>query len=196
MWGTIRVTDHHPYANRQWSRQRASQSNTRNPGVGTKQPAFYVVTGAARSSPRGPSPRVSPAAPSVANSGGSDIVPRDPVKHRDIPEVTFDQLNSILSDRVSLGLACVVACDLGELRSYTIGTSVTGFWHTVVSLGESSTQWACDHLGLPPRQVEELLHFVGRRNTRTGLLPEVCVAARGAECRQKQQRDRDVCQAD
>jgi len=28
MWGTIRVTDHHPSANRQWSRRRASQSNT------------------------------------------------------------------------------------------------------------------------------------------------------------------------
>jgi len=29
MWGTIRVTDHRPTANRQWSRRRASQSNTR-----------------------------------------------------------------------------------------------------------------------------------------------------------------------
>ena len=28
MWGTIRVTDHHPSANRHWSRRRASQSNT------------------------------------------------------------------------------------------------------------------------------------------------------------------------
>jgi len=29
MWGTIRVTDHHSYANRQWSRRRVSQSNNR-----------------------------------------------------------------------------------------------------------------------------------------------------------------------
>ena len=27
MWGTIRVTDHHPSENRQWSRRRATQSN-------------------------------------------------------------------------------------------------------------------------------------------------------------------------
>jgi len=58
MWGTIRVTDHHPSASRQWSRRRASQSNSGRcrapPGIGapgrrrecTKPNAFQKYLGA------------------------------------------------------------------------------------------------------------------------------------------------------
>jgi len=72
----------------------------------------------------------------VGNSGGSHIVSFDPVEHREIPDIAFDQLDHIPSDRVPQGLARVVACDPGELRGYTTGTLVTGLCHTVVSLGD------------------------------------------------------------
>jgi len=54
------------------------------------------------------------------------------VEHRVIPDVAFDQIYHILSDRVPQGLAQVVACDPGELRGYTTGTLLTGLCHTVV----------------------------------------------------------------
>jgi len=97
------------------------------------------------------------AAPSVGNSGGSLIVSFDHVEHRDIPDVVFDQLEHIASDRVPQGLARAVACDPREFRGYTTGTLVTGLCHTVVSLGDSIAQCARDHPGVLPRHLEELL---------------------------------------
>ena len=64
--------------------------------------------------------------------------------------------------------------------------------HTVVSLGDSISQWARDNAGVPPQKVEELLQLVGRRNARAVLLRETSVAARGVSVRQQHQRDRDV----
>ena len=114
----------------------------RYPGGGTAPPATSVVTGAAGLSPSDPSPPAASDAPSAGNSGGSLIVTFDPVEHRDIPDVAFDQLDHIPSDRVSQGLARVVAYDPGELRGYTTGTLVAGLSHTVVSLGDSIAQCA------------------------------------------------------
>jgi len=151
-----------------------------------------VVTGTAGSSPLGPSLPAASAAPSVDNSGGSHIDSFDPVDHRDIPDVAFDQLDRIPSDRAPQGLARVVACDPGELRGYITGTLVAGLCHTVVSLGNSIAQWARDHPGVPPRDVKWLLQLVGRRNTCAVLLREVGVAAGGASRRQQHQRDHDV----
>jgi len=128
----------------------------------------------------------------VGNSGGSLIISFDPVEHRDIPDVAFDELDHITSDRVPQGLARVVACDPGELRGYITGTLVTVLCHTVVSLGDSSAQWAHENPGVPPRHFEELLQLVGRRSTRAVLLREVGVAAGGADRCQKHHRDRDV----
>jgi len=165
----------------------------RYPGGGTELPASSVVTGAAGSSPPGPSPPAASAAPSVGNSGGIRIVSFDPVGHRDIPDVAFDQRDHIPSDRVPRGLARVVACDPKELRGYTTGTLVTGLCHTVVSLGDSIAQSARNHPRVPPRHLEELLQLVGRRNIRAVLLREVGVAASGANRRQQHHRYRDVC---
>jgi len=114
------------------------------------------------------------------------------VEQRDIPDVAFDQLDHIPSDRVPQGLARVVACDPGELRGYTTGTLVAGLSHTVVSLGDSIAQWARDHPGVPPRHLEELLQLVGRRSIRAALIREVGVAAGGANRRQQHHRDRDA----
>jgi len=114
------------------------------------------------------------------------------VEHRDIPDVAFDQLDHIPSDRVLQGLARIVACDPGELRGYTTGTLVAGLSHTVVSLGGSTAQWARDHPEVPPRHLEELLQLVGRRSIRAVLIREVGVAAGGANRRQQHHRDRDA----
>ena len=76
-----------------------------------------------------------------------------------------------------------MACDPGELGGYTTGTLVTGLCPTVVSLGDSISQWARDHPGVPLRHLEELLQLVGRRNGRAVLLREVGVAACGANRR-------------
>jgi len=108
----------------------------RYPEGGTAPPATSVGIGAAGLSPPGPSPPAASAAPSGGHSGGSLIVSFDPVEHRDIPDVAFDQLDHIPSNRVPQGLARVVACDPGELRGYTTGTLVTGLSHTVVSHGD------------------------------------------------------------
>jgi len=51
----------------------------------------------------------------------------------------------------------VVACDPGKLRGYTTGTLVAGLSHTVVSLGDSTAQWARDHPRVPRLHLEELL---------------------------------------
>jgi len=150
------------------------------------------VTGAAGSSPAGPSSSAPPAAPSVGNSLGNRIISFDPVEHRDIPDAAFDQLDHIPSDRVPQGLARFVACDPGELRGCMTGTLMAGMCHTVVSLGDSIAQWARDNAGGPPQHVEELLQLVGRRNARAVLLRETSVAAGGVSRRQQHQRDRDV----
>jgi len=157
----------------------------RYPGGGTEPPASSVVTGAAGSSPAGPSASAPPVAPSVGNSLGNRIVSLDPVKHRDIPDAAFDQSDHVRSDRVPQGLARVVACEPSELRGYTTGTLMAGLCHTVVSLGDSIAQWARDNAGVPPQQVEELLQLVGRRNTRAVLLRETSVAAGGVSRRQQ-----------
>jgi len=175
-----------------WAAAVSAARSPRYPGGGTEPPASSVVTGAAGSSRPGLSPPAASAAPSVGNSGGSLIVSFDPVEHRDIPDVDFDQLDHIPSDRVSQGLARVVACDPGELRGYTTGTLVTGLCHTVVSLGDSIAQWARDHPGVPPRHLEELLQLVCRRNIRAVLLREVGVAAGAANRHQQHHRDHDV----
>jgi len=166
----------------------------RYPGGGAAPPATSVVPGAAGLSPPGPSPPAASAAPSRGSSGGSLIVSFDPVEHRDIPDVAFDQLDHIPSDRFPQGLARVVACDPGELRGYTTGTLVAGLSHTVVSLGELIAQWARDHPEVPPRHLEELLQLVGRRRIRAALIREVGVAAGGANRRQQHHRDRDAYQ--
>ena len=134
-----------------WAAGVSAARSARYPGGVTAPPATSVVTGAAGLSPPGPSPPAVSAAPSGDNSGGSLIVSFDPVEHRAIPDVAFDQLDHITSDRFPQGLARVVACDPGELRGYTMGTLVTGLSHTVVSLGDSIAQWARDHPGVPPR---------------------------------------------
>ena len=174
-----------------WAAAVSTARSPRYPGGGTEPPASSAVTGAAGSSPAGPSSSAPPAAPSVGNSLGNRIVSFDPVEHRDIPDAAFDQLDHVPSDRVPQGLARVVACDPGELRGYTTGTLMAGLRHTVVSLGDSISQWARDNAGVPPQKVEELLQLVGRRNARAVLLRETSVAARGVSVRQQHQRDRD-----
>ena len=159
---------------------------------GTKPPASSSVTGAAVSSPAGPSSSAPATAPTKGNSLGNGIVSFDPLEHRDIPDAACDQFDHVPSDRVPQGLARVVACDPGELRGCTTGTLMAGLCHTVVSLGDSIAQWARDNAGVPPQQVEELLLLVGRRNARAVLLRETGVAAGGVSRRQQQQRDRDV----
>jgi len=175
-----------------WAAAVSAACSPRYPGGGTAPPATSVVTGAAGLFPPGPSPPAASAAPSGGNSGGSLIVSFDPVEHRDILDVAFDQLDHIPSDRVPQGLARVVACDPRKLRGYTTGTLVTGLSHTVVSLGDSIAQWARDHPGVPPRHLEELLQLVGRRSIRALFLREVGVAAGGANRRQKHHRDHDA----
>jgi len=175
-----------------WAAAVSAAGSPRYPGGGTEPPASSVVTGAAGSSPPGPSPPAASAAPSGGNSGGSLIVSFDPVEHRDILDVAFDQLDHIPSDRVPQGLARIVACDPGELHGYTMGTLVTGLSHTVVSFGDSIAQWARDHPGVSPHHLEEFLQLVGRRSIRAVLLREVGVAAGGANRRQQHHRDRYV----
>jgi len=175
-----------------WAAAVSSARSPRYPGGGTEPPASSAVTGAAGSSPAGPSSSAPPAAPSVGNSLGNRIVSSDPVEHRDIPDAAFDQLDHVPSDRVPQGLARVVSCDPGELRGYTTGTLMAGLCHTVVSLGDSIAQWARDNAGVPPHQVEELVQLVGRRNARAVLLCETSEAAGGVSRRQQNQRDRDV----
>jgi len=75
-----------------WAAAVSAACRPRYPGGGTEPPASSVVTGAAESSPSGPSPPAASAAPSVSNSGGSLTVSFDPVEHRDIPDVVFDQI--------------------------------------------------------------------------------------------------------
>jgi len=154
------------------------------------------VPGAAGSSPAGPSSSAPSAAPSVGSSLGNHIVSFDPVEHRDIPHAAFAQLDHVPWDRVPQGSARVVACDPGELRSYTTGTLMAGLCHTMVSPGDSVAQWARDNHGVSHHQVEELLQLVGRRNARAVLLRETSVAAGGVRHRQQHQRDRDVYQDD
>ena len=177
-----------------WAAADSTACSPRYPGGGTEPPASSAVTGAAGSSPAGPSSSTPPAAPSVGNSLGNPIVLFDPVEHRDIPEAAFDQLDHVPWDRVPQGLARVVACDPGELRGYTTGTLMAGLCHTVVSLGDSVAQWARDNPRVPPHQVEELFQLVGRRNASAVLLRETSVATGGVSRRQKHQRDRDVYQ--
>ena len=138
---------------------------------GTKPPASSSVTGAAGSSPAGPSSSAPVTAPTVGNFLGNRIVSFDPVELRDIPDAAFDQFDHVPSDLVPQGLARVVACDPGELRGYTTGTLMAGLCHTVVSLGDSTAQWARDNAGVPPQQVEELLQLVGRRIALAGPSP-------------------------
>jgi len=175
-----------------WAAAVSAARSPRYSEGGIEPPDSSVVTGAAESSPSGPSPLAASAAPSLGLSGGSLIVSLDPVEHREIPDAAFDQLDHILSDRVPQKLARVVACYFGELRGYTTRTLMTGICHTVVFLGDSIALWARDHPGVPPRLLDELLQLVGRRNTRAVLLREVGVAAGGAHCRQQHHRDRDV----
>ena len=99
-----------------WAAAVSTARSPRYPGGGTEPPASFAVTGAAGSSPAGPSSSAPPAAPSVGSSLGNGIVSFDPVEHRDIPDAAFDQLDHVPSDRVPQGLARVVACDPGELR--------------------------------------------------------------------------------
>ena len=166
-----------------WAAAFSAARSPRYPGGGTEPPASSMVTGAPGSSPPDPSPPATSAAPFVGNSGGNHIISFDPVDHRDIPDVDFDQLNHIPSDRVPQRLARVVACDPGEPCGYTSGTLVAGLCHIVVSLGKSIAQWVRDHPGVPPRDVDGLLQLVGRRNTRAVLLHEVCVVAGGTNRR-------------
>jgi len=175
-----------------WAAAVLAARSLRYPGGGTAPPATSLVTGAAGLSPPGPSPPAASAAPSGGNSGGSLIISSDRVEHRDIPDVAFDQLDHIPSDRVPQGLARVVSCDPEELRGYTTGTLVAGLSHTVVSLGDLIAQWACDHPKVPLRLFEELLQLVCRRSIRAVLIREVGVAACGANRRQQHHRDRDA----
>jgi len=175
-----------------WAAAVSTSRSPRYPGGGTEPPASSAVTGAAGSSPAGPSSSVPPAAPSVGNSLGNRIVSFDPVEHRDIPDAAFDQLDHVPSDRGPHGLARVVACDPSELRGYTTGTLMAGLCHTVVSLWDMIAKWARDNAGVPPQQVEEFLQLVGRRNTRAVFFRETSVAAGGVSRRQQHQRDRDI----
>ena len=93
----------------------------------------------------------------MGNSLGNHPGSFDPVEHRDIPDAAFDQLDHVPSDRVRQGWARVVACDPGELRSYTTATLMAGLCHIVVSLGDPIAQWVRDNPGVLPHQVEELL---------------------------------------
>jgi len=175
-----------------WAAAVSTARSPHYPGGRTEPPASSAVTGAAVSSPAGPSSSAPPAAPSVGNSFGNRIVSFDSVEHRDIPNASFDQLDHIPSDRVPQGLARVVACDPAELRGNKTGTLMAGLCHTVVSLGDSIAQWARDNAGVPPHQVEDFLQLVGRRNARAVLLRETSVAAGGVSRRQQHQRHRDV----
>jgi len=172
-----------------WAAAVSTARSLRYPGGATEPPASSAVTGAAGSSPAGPSSSASATAPSVGNVSGNRIVSFDPVEHRVIPDAAFDQLDNVPSDRVPQGLARVVACDPGELRGYTTRTLMAGLCHTVVSLGDSVAQWSRDNAGIPPQQVEELLQLVGRRNARAVLLRETSVADGGMSRRQQHLRD-------
>jgi len=175
-----------------WAAAVSTARSPRYPGGGSEPPASSAVTGAAGSSPAGPSSSAPATASSEGNSLGNRIVSFDPVEYRDIPDAAFDQVDQVPSDRVPQGLARVVACDPGELRGCTTGTLMAGLCHTVVSLGDSVAQWARDNAGIPPQQVEELLQLVGRRNAHAVLLHETIVAAGGMSRRQQHLRDRDV----
>jgi len=92
-----------------WAAAVSTARSPRYPGGGTEPPASSAVTGAAGSSPAGPSSSALAAALSVGNSLGNRIVSFDPVEHRDIPDAAFDQVYRVLSDRVPQGWARVVA---------------------------------------------------------------------------------------
>ena len=175
-----------------WAAAVSTACSACYPGGWTEPPASSAVTGAAGSSPAGPSSSAPATAPSVGNSLGNRFVSFDPVEHRDIPDAAFDQLDHVPSDGVPQGLARVVACALGELRGYTTGTFMASVCHTVVSLGDSVAQWARDKAGILPQKLEELLQLVRRRNARAVLLRETSVAAGGVSRRQQHLRDRDV----
>jgi len=83
-----------------WNPAVPTAQSPRYPGGGTEPPVSSAVTGAAGSSPAGPSSSSLRAAPSVSNSWGNGIVSFDPVEHCDIPDAAFDQLDHVPSDRV------------------------------------------------------------------------------------------------
>jgi len=68
---------------------------------------------------------------------------------------------------------------------------MAGLRHTVLSLGDASGHCAGDNPGVPPRQVEEPLQLLGRRDIRAALLYGTGVAAGGADRRQQRQCVRD-----
>jgi len=68
-----------------WAASVSTARSPRYPGGGTEPPAFSAVTGAARSSPEGPSPSAPPAAPSVGTSLGHRIVRSTPWSTRTSP---------------------------------------------------------------------------------------------------------------
>jgi len=71
MWGTIRVTDHRPTANRQWSRRRASQSNTQGRTF-FKLRKFLSNTGAAAREARGVKLQAKPKGGTPRSAGGEE----------------------------------------------------------------------------------------------------------------------------
>jgi len=89
-----------------WAAAVSTARSPRYPGGGTEPPASSVVTGAAGSSPAGPSSSATATALSVGNSLGNRIVSLDPVEHREIPDAAFDQLDHVPSDRAAGVGAC------------------------------------------------------------------------------------------
>ena len=177
-----------------WAAAVLAARSSCSSGTGTEPTAFPVVTGAATSSPPRPLPPAVSDTFSVGKSGGGLTVSLDPVKHRDIPDAAFDHMDHIPSDLFPQSLARVAACDIKELRGYTTGTLVTGLCHTMASLGDWISQCANEHPGVSPRHSKELVKFLGRRNTRAGLLRKVGVVAGETNRRQQHKRDLDVYQ--
>jgi len=115
-----------------WTPAVPTAQSPRYPGGGTEPPVSSAVTGAAGSSPAGPSSSSLRAAPSMGSSLGNRIVSFDPVEHRDITDAAFDQLDHVPSKRGGFRRGWRVSSPVTP-RSFAVSVTAK---HLASTLGE------------------------------------------------------------